>query len=155
MIYHYFMKNCCVQTKTLKLITQLLCTKFYTSNLTIKMLQVSFNMLSQLADPTICEVNTGNIQPFIYFDGKAKIGLRLLLANNKWPFNKGMHLCIWMKSFTEYQNSNHYIIFFKVDHKNHFILKQERTEVVVESLVSGEKYKRKVCDLPIKRLTKL
>lgn len=94
------MKNCCVQSKTLKLITQLLCTKFYSSTLTVKMLQVSFNMLSQLTDPTICEKNTGNIQPFIYFDGKAKIGLRLLLTNNKWPFNKGMHVCIWMKSFT-------------------------------------------------------
>lgn len=91
----------------------------------------------------------------MYFDGKAKIGLRLLLANSKWPFSKGMHLCVWMKSFTEYQNPNHYIVFLKVDDKNSFILKQERSEVVVESLVSGEKNKRKVCDLPLKKLTKL
>lgn len=126
-IYHHFMKNCCVQTKTLNLITQLLCCKFYNSTLTIKMLSTAFSMFSQLSDSSVCEQETGNLQPFIYFDGKAKIGLRLLLTNNKWPFYKGMHLCIWMKSFTEYQGPNNYILYLKVDDGNYFVVRQERT----------------------------
>jgi hypothetical protein len=52
-----------------------------------------------LNDSSISSTETGNIQPFLYFNGTAKIGLRLLITNNKWPFNKGMHLCLWMKSF--------------------------------------------------------
>lgn len=95
------------------------------------MLQISFNMLSQLSDPTISTFDTGNLQPFIYFNGSAKIGLRLLLTNNKWPFNKGMHLCLWLKSFLEVQPPNNYIVFFKVDDHNWLAIRQERTELVV------------------------
>ena len=34
----------------------------------------------------------------MYFDGSAKIGFKVLLTNNKWPFIKGMHLCVWFKA---------------------------------------------------------
>jgi len=88
------------------------------------MLQISYNMFSQLNDPSICEVEIGNLQPFLYFNGTAKIGLRLLITNNKWPFHKGMHLCMWMKSFLEHQSPNNYILFLKVDDKNSFVLRQ-------------------------------
>jgi hypothetical protein len=37
-IYHCFMQNCCVHVKTLKLITQILCSKFYSEQLTVPML---------------------------------------------------------------------------------------------------------------------
>jgi hypothetical protein len=93
------MQNCCVQTKTLNLITQILSNKFYANTLTVRMLEISYSMFSQLNDSSISSTETGNIQPFLYFNGTAKIGLRLLITNNKWPFNKGMHLCLWMKSF--------------------------------------------------------
>lgn len=92
------MQNCCISTTTLKLITKLLCSKFYSGALSVRMLQLSYRMLTYLNDPSLSAVETGNLCPFIYFDGAAKIGLRVLLNNNKWPFTKGMHLCTWLKS---------------------------------------------------------
>lgn len=126
-IFHNFMQNCCIRTKSLKLITQILSNKFYSGSLTIKMLQTSLNMLSQLNDSTVSNTETGNLHPFLYFNGTTKIGMRLLITNNKWPFNKGMHLCVWMKSFLEVQSPNSYIMHLKVDDKNWFIVRQERT----------------------------
>lgn len=126
-IFHNFMQNCCVRTKSLKLITQILSNKFYSGSLSIKMLQTSLNMFSQLNDSTVSNIDTGNLHPFLYFNGSVKIGMRLLITNNKWPFNKGMHLCVWMKSFLEAQSPNSYIMHLKVDEKNWFIVRQERT----------------------------
>lgn len=94
------------------------------------------------------------MEPFLYYNGSAKIGLRLLITNNKWPFAKGMHLCLWMKSFLEMQAHGSYIMFLKVDDKNWFVLRQDRTELVVESAVEGEKNKRRICDFPIRALVK-
>lgn len=84
-------------------------------------------MFSQINDSSISPIDSGNAQPFIFFNGSAKIGLRLLLTNNKWPFNKGMHLCIWMKSFLEIQSANNYLVLLKVDEKNWFVIRQDRT----------------------------
>ena len=40
----------------------------------------------------------GNLQPYLYFDGSAKVGFKVLLTNNRWPFNKGMQICVWFKA---------------------------------------------------------
>lgn len=154
-LYHYFMQNCCIQASSLNMITRLLCNKFYSCGLSVKMLQVSHSMFSQLNDSSVSCTDTGNLNPFLYFDGNAKIGLRLLLTNNKWPFNRGMHLCLWMKSFLDLQPPSAYIMFLKVDDKNWLVLRQERGELLVETSVEGDKNKRRICDLPLRVLVKL
>jgi hypothetical protein len=36
---------------------------------------------------------------FLYFDGSATTGLKLQLSQNKWPFQKGMRLSMWIKTY--------------------------------------------------------
>ena len=47
------MQNCRKKKKTLNLITQILSNKFYAQTLTVKMLQISYSMFSQLNDSSI------------------------------------------------------------------------------------------------------
>jgi hypothetical protein len=79
----------------------------------------------------------------------------MLTSDNKWLLDKGMHLCIWMTSLVEEQNEKNYIFTMKVNEKNSFSLRQERSEIIIDSLVGGEKHKRNICDIPIRELIKL
>lgn len=105
----------------------------------------------------------GNLQPYLYFNGSAKVGFKLLLTNNKWNFTKGMHLCVWFKFLGNKNNSrnsgvedsNSTILQIKTDDKNEIRVKQEMREIGVESVVAGEINKRKVCDLPVGSIVKL
>ena len=99
-LYEILMLNCFVDSASLKIITQVIHDKFYRGQLTEPMLKTSYDLLGKAS----CQYRltskgyNGNLQPYLYFDGSAKVGFKVLLTNNRWPFSKGMHLCVWFKA---------------------------------------------------------
>ena len=99
-LYELVMMNCFVKTSSLCCVTRLLSDKMYAGQLTAMDIKYAYDLLGKAGFGYRLKSDSyrGNLQPYLYFDGSAKVGFRVLLTSNKWPFSKGMHLCVWFKA---------------------------------------------------------
>jgi hypothetical protein len=78
-----------------------------------------------------------NITPYLYFiDNSKNDAIKILFANNKWPFSKGMTLFLWFETLTV---TNNKILWLKTEDGHELIVAVNNGKLQIENKSKGEK----------------